>query len=174
MRLTNYLIKKKVQSLAAGAAGRKHESCTLEEAGHVLVLYQADDREMIEPCLDALRKKNKKVQVCVYVSGGAPVSETDASCIPVHAGKDVNIWQVPSDAVLKRFKTIEADILIDLTRPDCYPMQYLMLQHPCKFMVGVKHADFDLYDLSISVTEREDIKHLFEHILFYLQAIRSK
>ena len=51
---------------------------------------------------------------------------------------------------------------------------YLMLQHPCRFKVGVKHADIDLYDLSISVTEREDIKHLFEHILFYLQAIRSK
>ena len=139
MRLTNYFIKKKVQSLASGAAGRKHEFCALEDAGHILVLYQAD-----------------------------------ASCIPVHAKKDVNVWQVPSDVVLERFKTVKADILIDLTRPDCYPMQYLMLQHPCRFKVGVKHADIDLYDLSISVTEREDIKHLFEHILFYLQAIRSK
>ena len=129
MRLTNYFIKKKVQSLASGAAGRKHEFCALE---------------------------------------------ADASCIPVHAKKDVNVWQVPSDVVLERFKTVKADILIDLTRPDCYPMQYLMLQHPCRFKVGVKHADIDLYDLSISVTEREDIKHLFEHILFYLQAIRSK
>jgi len=86
----------------------------------------------------------------------------------------VSTWLVPSDAVLERFRTIKADILIDLTRPDCYPMQYLMLQHPCGFKVGVKHADIDLYDLSISVTEREDIKHLFEHILFYLQEIRSK
>lgn len=171
MRLTNYFIKKKVQSLASGAAGRKHEFCALEDAGHILVLYQANDRELVEPCLDVLRKKNKKVQACVYVTGDP---EADASCIPVHAKKDVNVWQVPSDVVLERFKTVKADILIDLTRPDCYPMQYLMLQHPCKFKVGVKHADFDLYDLSISVTEREDIKHLFEHILFYLQAIRSK
>ena len=145
MRLTNYFIKKKVQSLASGAAGRKHEFCALEDAGHILVLYQANDRELVEPCLDVLRKKNKKVQACVYVTGDP---EADAS--------------------------VKADILIDLTRPDCYPMQYLMLQHPCRFKVGVKHADIDLYDLSISVTEREDIKHLFEHILFYLQAIRSK
>lgn len=171
MRLTNYFIKKKVQSLASGAAGRKHEFCALEDAGHILVLYQANDRELVEPCLDVLRKKNKKVQACVYVTGDP---EADASCIPVHAKKDVNVWQVPSDVVLERFKTVKADILIDLTRPDCYPMQYLMLQHPCRFKVGVKHADIDLYDLSISVTEREDIKHLFEHILFYLQAIRSK
>ena len=173
MRLTNYFLKKKVQSLASGAAGRKHEFCALEDASHILVLYQANDRELVEPCLDLLCKKNKKVQACVYVTGD-PVPETDAPYIPVHAKKDVNTWLVPYDAVLNRGRTIEADILIDLTRPDCYPMQYLMLQHPCGFKVGVKHPDIDLYDLSISVTEREDIKHLFGHILFYLQAIRSK
>ena len=69
MRLTNYFIKKKVQSLASGAAGRKHEFYALEDAGHILVLYQANDRELVEPCLDVLRKKNKKVQACVYVTG---------------------------------------------------------------------------------------------------------
>ena len=87
MRLTNYFIKKKVQSLASGAAGRKHEFCALEDAGHILVLYQANDRELVEPCLDVLRKKNKKVQACVYVTGDP---EADASYIPVHAKKDVN------------------------------------------------------------------------------------
>ena len=49
-------------------------------------------------CLDVLRKKNKKVQACVYVTGDP---EADASCIPVHAKKDVNVWQVPSDVVLR-------------------------------------------------------------------------
>lgn len=107
MRLTNYFIKKKVQSLASGAASRKHEFCTLEDAGHILVLYQANDSELVEPCLDVLRKKNKKVQACVYVTGDlAP--ETDASYIPVHAKKDVSTWLVPSDAVLERFRTIKA------------------------------------------------------------------
>ena len=47
MRLTNYFIKKKVQSLASGAASRKHEFCTLEDAGHILVLYQAKDGELV-------------------------------------------------------------------------------------------------------------------------------
>ena len=118
MRLTNYFIKKKVQSLASGAASRKHEFCTLEDAGHILVLYQANDGELVEPCLDVLRKKNKKVQACVYVTGDL-ASETDASYIPVHAKKEVSTWLVPSDAVLERFRTIKADILIDITRPGC-------------------------------------------------------
>ena len=55
MRLTNYFIKKKVQSLAFGAASRKHGFCSLEDAGHILVLYQADDHELVEPCLEVLR-----------------------------------------------------------------------------------------------------------------------
>ena len=53
-------------------------------------------------------------------------------------------------------------------------MKYLLLKHTCPYKVGVKHPDMELYDLSISVTAREDIKQIFEHILFYLQAIRSK
>lgn len=173
MRLTNYFIKKKVQSVAIDASNRKHESCALEDAHHILVLYQANDRELVEPCLDLLRKKNKKVQPCVYYLDGS-TSESEASHTVIHAKKDLNMWQIPSGVAVERFKAIKADILIDLTPFDCYPMQYLMLQHPCGFKVGITHADLDLYDLSISVTEREDIKHLFEHILFYLQAIRSK
>ena len=158
MRLTDYFIKKKVQSLAFGAACRKHESRALEDVSHILVLYQANDHELAESCLNVLRRKNKWVQACVYVSGES-TPEMNASYVQIHAGKDVNIWQVPFRSVLDRFKAIKADLLIDLTPPDCYPMQYLMLH---------------LYDLSISVTEREDIKYLFGHILFYLEAIRSK
>ena len=171
MRLTNYFIKKKVQSLASGAAGRKHEFCALEDAGHILVLYQANDRELVEPCLDVLRKKNKKVQACVYVTGDP---EADASCIPVHAKKDVSTWLVPSDAVLERFRTIKADILIDITRPGCYALQYIALRHPSAFKVGIKYPGQEWYDLGLTVTDKDDIQYLFGQILFYLRSIRAK
>lgn len=82
MRLTNYFIKKKVQSLASGAAGRKHEFCALEDAGHILVLYQANDRELVEPCLDVLRKKNKKDTGLCLCNLAIWHLKTDASYIP--------------------------------------------------------------------------------------------
>ena len=157
--------------LASGAAGRKHEFCALEDAGHILVLYHANDRELVEPCLDVLRKKNKKVQACVYVTGDP---EADASCIPVHAKKDVNVWQVPSDVVLERFKTVKADILIDITRPGCYALQYIALRHPSAFKVGIKYPGQEWYDLGLTVTDKDDIQYLFGQILFYLRSIRAK
>ena len=171
---TNYFIKKKIQALVSDAGGRPHRSLSLDEARSLLVLYNIEDHEDVMRALEPLRKAKKDIKTCVYVpSGGADIPFDDSN-IPVHIKNDLNAWGFPSDSVLEKVGALKADILIDLTRPDCYPMQYLMLQHPCGFKVGVKHADIDLYDLSISVTEREDIKHLFEHILFYLQEIRSK
>lgn len=173
MKLTNYFIRKKVQTLASGVSARPHEFCPLEDAKHILVLFQASDREVVEPCLNKLRKQQKKVSACVYVTDET-VPEMDASYAVVHAKKDLDVWCSPKDTAVENCKALKADILIDLTRPGCYPMQYLLLQHPCRFKVGIKQADTDLYDLAISVTARDNIRQLFEHILFYLQSIRSK
>ena len=149
MKLTDYFIKKKVHSLAIEAKSRKHESCALENANQILVLCEAGDQETLRPLLEQLRKMKKNVHSCVFVSE-KEVPEQSPSELLVHAHKDLTAWHVPSDSVLKQFQTLPADILIDLT------------------------PDMELYDLSISVTAREDIKQIFEHILFYLQAIRSK
>ena len=173
MKLTDYFIKKKVHSLAIEAKSRKHESCALENANQILVLCEAGDQETLHPLLGQLRKMKKNVHSCVFVSE-KEVPEQSPSELLVHAHKDLTAWHVPSDSVLKQFQTLPADILIDLTQTTNYPMKYLLLKHTCPYKVGVKHPDMELYDLSISVTAREDIKQIFEHILFYLQAIRSK
>lgn len=173
MKLTSYFIKKKVQHLSSAPTTRKHEFCTLKEAGHILVLYHAEDSKEVEPCLETLRMLHKEVHTCVYVQGNT-IPEIDESCILIQESKDLDTWYIPKEDSVDKLKAVKADILIDLTRTDCYPMQCLMLQHPCCFKVGMKHEGVDLYDLSISVTEHKDIKHLFGHILFYLQTIRSK
>lgn len=174
MKLTNYFIKKKVQSLASKAANRKHESCSLENAATILVLYQAEDQEAVMDCLASLRKQQKQVLTCVYAATGILSESPAAASMTVQADKDLNPCFIPQDAVVEQFKALKADMLIDLTHPDCYPMQYLLLQHPCGYKVGVKHLNADLYDLSFSVADSEGFKQKIEHILFYLQTIRSK
>lgn len=173
MKLTHYFIKKKVQYLASKASTRKHRFCTLKEANHILALFHVNDLAVVEPCLETLRMLHKKVSACVYVPGDT-VPQMNDSYKVIHVKKDLDAWYSPKETVVNECKAMKADILIDLTRPGCYPMQYLMLQHPCQFKVGVKHESMDLYDLAISITERGDINHLFGHILFYLQTIRSK
>lgn len=173
MKITNYLLRKKVHALAAKAATREHHFCTLEKANSILVLYEAKDSEAVEPCLETLRMMHKQVRSCVYVEGGE-LPEADDSRLVVSKEKDLDMWYFPVEAVVRVLGEIKADLLIDLTGRDNVVMQYLLLQYTCPFKVGVKRTDLDFYDLAISVTDKTDIEYLFGHILFYLRTIRSK
>lgn len=173
MKLTNYFIKKKVQTLASETINRKRQFCTLSEAQQILILFRADDHTLVEPSLRKLQSLHKQVTSCVYVAGET-TSQLQKSSIVIQTEKDLDAWYKPTEEACKRFMEIKADILIDLTGKDCYAMQYLVLKHPCAFKVGMHQEGADLYDLSILMTDSDDIKLLFEHILFYLQAIRSK
>ncbi|WP_102408656.1 DUF6913 domain-containing protein [Parabacteroides bouchesdurhonensis] len=170
MILTNYFIKKKIHSLIKKDRHRSFRG--LREAHLILVIYDAKDQKDIEPCLETFRMMHKQVRTLVYNEN--PVVADNESGLLLCPKKDLNIWGYPTEEICSKLKDIRADILIDLTNSDNYAMQYLMLQHPCNFKVGAKRNEQDLYDLSITVTEKDDIKHLFGHILFYLQTIRSK
>lgn len=173
MILTHYFIKKKVEKQAAVLSGRKRKYCSLEEARRLLVFYQEKDKEVVEPCLEMLRQMKKQVVVCIYTSRTA-AKPLPADYHILDCQKDVDIWGCPSDAKCKELKEINADILINLTGSDCYALQYILLQHDCPFKVGAKLGETDIHDLSISLTESDDVKYLFEQLLFYLQTIRSK
>ncbi|SEG20899.1 DUF6913 domain-containing protein [Parabacteroides chinchillae] len=172
MILTNYFIKRKVRSLVNKGSKRDHCFRGMKEARTVLVMYDAKDQNIIEPCLETIRMMHKQVKTFVY---GTAETEIDSdSSVSLCAKTDLDFWGFPKESVCNKLKAINADILIDLSKPFNYVSQYLMLLHPCDFKVGIKRNEQDLYDLSISVTSRDDIKHLFGHILFYLQTIRSK
>lgn len=172
MILSNYFIKKKIRELIAHPPARRRAYRSLNEVRHILVFYEAKDRDQVEPCLETLRKMHKQVTACVYAPGSGSGPFPDG--YRVIGPKDVNRGGFPSAATSRAIKEINADLLIDLSRPGCYPLQYLLLQHPCPFKAGSKTDGPDLYDLSILVTGQDGIPYLFEQILFYLQSIHSK
>lgn len=173
-RLTDYFIKKGVNRLINNPTNRNHRFLSLKEAHDILIFYETKDRDEIEPCLETLRMLRKNVQVCLF-SSGKVLPEEKASYLIIEDGKDINRLGYPTTNINKKVNAIKADILIDLTRKNCYPMKYLMLQHPSIFKIGLKRGnEQDIYDLAISVTDREDMMYLFGQIIFYLQTIRSK
>jgi len=171
---TNYFIKKKIQALVSDAGGRPRRSLSLDEARSLLVLYNMEDHEDVMRALEPLRKAKKDIKTCVYVpSGGADIPFDDSN-IPVHSKSDLNAWGFPSDSVLEKVGALKADILIDITRPGCYALQYIALRHPSAFKVGIKYPGQEWYDLGLTVTDKDDIQYLFGQILFYLRSIRAK
>ena len=122
---------------SVGCRGRPHRSLSLDEARSALVLYNIEDHEDVMRALEPLRKAKKDIKTCVYVpSGGADIPFDDSN-IPVHSKSDLNAG-IPFQIVSwKKVGALKADILIDITRPGCYALQYIALRHPSAFKVGL-------------------------------------
>lgn len=173
MKITEYFIQKKVKKMAMETAQRSHCFRSLKEAHDIVVFYEGKNLEEIEPCLETLRMLKKNVRACVSVTVEAP-ADFPESYVMVNTAKDLTLWGFPKPETIERVKAMHADILIDLTGKNCYSMRYLMLSHPSTFKIGLKRGpERDMYDFSLSVTDRDDMKYLFGQIIFYLQTIRT-
>jgi len=173
MILTNYYIKKKINSLARQAPFREHAYCALQQAQDVLLVYSLPDREQVRTCAQQIREQGKNVYGCLYIPTGKPY-ETDTTHLQVKEGTDTDLFSLPKASVIAKFKELPANILIDLSRPTDYAMHYLVLSHPALLKVGRKHSEQAIHDISLLTEKEEEISQLFAHILFYLQTIRAK
>lgn len=174
MILTDYFIKRKIRRMATETGNRSHCFRSLKEAHDILVFYEGKNLEEIEPCLETLRMLRKNVRACVYVSVETPDNFPE-SYVLVNKVKDLTAFGFPRQEAIEKVNQVKADILIDLTAKGCAPMRYLMLQHPAMFKIGLKRGyERDMYDFSLSVTDKDDMKYLFGQIIFYLQTIRGK
>ena len=173
MILTNYFLKRKLKTLIAQLTKRKRVFYSLKEAHRILVIYDSKERDALEPCVETLRMLRKKVTTCLFVSSGSPQSKEEGY-LYVNGQKDIDIWGFPTQAKCKEINSCQADILIYMGLDNNYTLQYLMLQHPCLFKVGARQDGPEIFDLSILVTKKADLRFLFGQILFYLQTIRAK
>ncbi len=173
MILTPCFIKKEIRKNSKGIPERVHCYRSLDQIRTVLLLFDAPKLNEIQPCIRQLEERNIKVTSCAYtrekISGWPP------SILLIYEKQDVNRLGFPSPNLEKQFRQIPADLLIDLTGLQSHSMHLLMLKHPSHFKVGTKPAEGEqLHDLSITMTDKNDISYLFEQILFYLQSIRSE
>jgi sulfur transfer complex TusBCD TusB component (DsrH family) len=145
----------------------------MDEAKDILVVFSISDKKDALACLEKLREFDKNIHACVYVSKKNKELEPENSWITI-LEEDFDSKGIPTESICKKFTSIPADILIDLTRKNDYAMHYLLLKHPANFKVGNKSALKDMYDMTVSATDENEIDPLFDHILFYLLTIRSK
>lgn len=173
MIFTNLFIKKRIQNLLKNMSGRTPRFCSIDEANDILVVFNIFDKNDVTECLQKLRDQGKVIHACVYMPKKNKEFEPESTWITIYE-EDFDAKGIPTQNTCDKFSRIPADILIDLTRKDSLPMHYLLLQHPATFKVGNKPSLRNMYDLTVAATDNDEIKPLFDHILFYLLTIRSK
>ena len=176
MIVTKHFLYKRIKALSKNASTRAHCYRSLSDIGYILVMCEAKDWQTVYPCIKSLKAMDKTVHVCVYTRKTDDAPIWDYAYLLVDAKKDIDMWGFPDKKIRHQLNSLSVDMLLDLTSGETTAMHYLMLQQPASFKVGAKRLDEDgVYDLSIIMKERmHDIPFLFEQILIYLQAIRSK
>jgi len=176
MILTKYFLYKKINALSKNASLRARCYRSLSDIRHVLVMCEATDWKSVYPCIRTLKAMDKSVHVCIYTRKNDDAPIWDYAYILVDAKKDIDLWGFPDKKIRNQLNGLSVDMLLDLTSGETLVMRYLMFQHPSLFKVGAKRSSEEgLHDLSIIMQEGlHDISFLFEQIIIYLQAMRSK
>ncbi|MDR1602919.1 MAG: hypothetical protein LBS42_10900 [Tannerella sp.] len=176
MILTKRFINKKIHALSKAAALRVHCYRSFNDVKYVLLLCEAKDWNRAELCIHRLKELGKTVHVCVYIQKHDETPIWDYAYLLIEAENDVDMWGFPKKNIINQLNGLSVDLLLDFTNREQTVMRYLVLQHPAAFKVGAKYeADVDTYDLSIVMNDDlHGIPFLFEQVLNYLQAIRSR
>jgi hypothetical protein len=175
MIFQSYFIKKKIQALVKNAPARKSRFCSLDEAKTFFMVFNLKDKDKILPCAEQLRELKKNVHISVFVPRKMKImEEIDPAWLPIRED-EFGSNGLPLPPLCEQFNSIPADILIDFTQADDYAMHYLQLLHPASFKVGNKSSLRNLFNMTVTMGIDDDIPQFFrQHILFYLQTIRSK
>ncbi|MDR1919574.1 MAG: hypothetical protein LBQ65_08015 [Tannerellaceae bacterium] len=138
------------------------------------MVFNIKDKEEILPCVEQLKELKKDINISVFIPKKMKLmEEPDPSWLQIKEDEFASNG-LPHPPLCEQFYAIPADILIDLTRHDDYAMHYLQLLHPALFKVGNKSSLRNLFDLTVTMGLDDAIPQFFQHILFYLQTIRSK
>lgn len=84
-----------------------------------------------------------------------------------------NLLMKPKDHVVSRFKSFEADILIDLTMQEILPLKYMLAVSDVKCRCGLA-SNSDLYDFTIGRVPNMKEIDLLNQIIHYMTIINQK
>jgi hypothetical protein len=174
MIFQNFIVKRKIQSLLKETPARKSRFCSLYEANTFLVVFDIKDKDEILRCVERLKELDKTIYISVFIPKKPKTTYEIAPSWLVVNEEGFGSKGLPPTEICEQFYALQADIMIDLTRHDNFAMHYLQLMHPASFKVGNKSSLRNLFDLTVTMGVDDDIPQFFEHILFYLQTIRSK
>lgn len=92
------------------------------------------------------------------------------------SSKEVNLFGKPKSHIIDEFNSLTkaCDLLIDTTRGEFLPINYLLSQKDDVLKVGLAVTSLKLYDFILEVAKNVDTKFLCQQILFYLRKLKSK
>ncbi|WP_231496720.1 hypothetical protein [Prevotella sp. 10(H)] len=139
----------------------------------ILILFNYNDYNEIKQIVEDLKVKGKEVTLWTVQP---LMKDTGNTIFPQEVNiimqKDISRWFGLSSRIVKEFKQLSYDTLLDLTTENNKTLLYLLANNTAEFCIGIRELDFKVYDLIILKEENANLPETYNQIKFYLNNIR--
>ena len=151
--------------------------CNLDDAKSIGILYDAtfkDQLDTIKPFVQYFFDLKKDVKALGFVnSKQLSFHHTPMLQYDFFYQKDLNWYYKPQNYIIDNFVKKEYDILINLCDSSVIPIKYLVASSKAHFKIGPYEADYEIYDLMISLKEDKNMQKLMYEIKHYINVINK-
>lgn len=140
----------------------------------VLVLFNFKDWTEIKCIIQDLESTGKKVILWTI----QPRRHEDNQIIfpekvRVVCQKEISrLWGI-SPSLIKEFRSLQCDTLIDLTEGSNKILLYLLASSPVNFRIGIYEPEYNLYDFIVIRPEEASLAEAYNQVKFYLNNVQS-
>ncbi len=143
----------------------------LSRVHKILILSSKNDSE-IRSLTAGLKKSGKRIDVWAYNQHSSYLKEKTQ--YKRFGNQDITLFEIPKQYILNNIENEKYDLVIDLTKENIIPLQYLLALVDSPFKTGLKKQYADIYDFMIDTDEDLSEEKLLSQILFYLSQIEPK
>jgi len=150
---------------------RKKAFPVLANVRKILIFCANSDWE-IKTLIADFEKEGKEIEVWAY---DKQEDYTKSITLYKRFGKqNTTLLGLPKKEIIQDFRRTKYDLVIDLTRDEILPLQYLLALADSPFKTGLKKQFADNYDFMIELDGVFSEQKLLSQILFYLTQIEPK
>ena len=156
---------------------RQARFVTYAAARSIRLLYVSDGTDAdIHAIVQQLAADGKQVEAWGYLPG-KPLLPADG--LHRFTRRDLTPWGRPRRRVLEQMDAQPADLLIDLSTADTWPLLHAVLTARATMKVGSRTTHPGLYDFVLQTgtdsqaADGGQVRYIFDQVIFYLKNIRT-
>lgn len=169
-----FIVRRKINS-AFKNNKRKHAFRDMESMQNILILFTHSDWPEIESIAQDLEQKGKKV--ILWTSLPAIQQNQNAAIFTPNVRtitkKEKHLLQIIKQEVVKEFKNLTYDTLLDFTTKRSNTLEYLLAENGSEFCIGINETEERIYDFILLKGDNKSLSETYNQLKNYLNNINS-
>lgn len=173
--MLDIFLRKNIKSGIKNLEKRKREFLTYESIRNILILFDYNNWQDVEPILEDLERNGKRVILWTILHKGdtAPIQNFHQNVRVIDLQKDVNWKKVLRPEIVEEFSKLDYETLLDLSFSDDNYMTLLRANSSASFNVGFRELDYDLFEFIILKEESMTLYQAYEQMKIYQEHIEQ-